>query len=576
MKTDAAQQIPITLNAYKPIPLTVRVTRGPKAEPWPGVAVRGWKLEDVQWTDARGRRRESGAILREQSPTTGADGTATFGISLGRYDLSFYSGDWSDERKITAMSDALITITVHRPWRGNRQIVGQLMLGRTPRASTPTTTLHVEPQCESKLLPDGRFTVSTGFKDIYVLAADRKDHLAAVRHIGPNDPTADVDLTFHAPARYGGQVVDAKGRPLAGYRVRLVADMRNMYADWRWEKLRDQILEETTCGQDGRYKFDQAPAGVGLFVCAVAPSGDSSPPWSSINHTLLLKSGESYDNDRLQREDSSARESSAYQPRRKSAANRLSDRIRDARLAQLPVLVSVAGDSTQAVQTTVRTLFDFEGFREVLRFLPVNVAARRSCNRSCSPTSNSGHQRRKRSCWRWSTAAAGRWMREYLAAQDAARPLEQGAEFVKKHVPAPRDAHKLLADAQQQARQTGRRIWIIEGETRCAPCFTLARWLDDQHAILDREYVFVKLLAGIDEHVGDVLENLHQRKGGGIPWFAIIDPNGKILTTSETRDGNIGFPDDREGKAHLRQMLQQTARKLTPAEIDSLIQSVGE
>jgi beta-lactamase regulating signal transducer with metallopeptidase domain len=575
LKTDAAQQIPITLNAYKPIPLTVRVTRGPKAEPWPGVAVRGWKLEDVQWTDARGRRRESGAILREQSPTTGADGTATFGISLGRYDLSFYSGDWSDERKITAMSDAPITITVHRPWRGNRQIVGQLMLGRTPRASTPTTTLHVEPQCESKLLPDGRFTVSTGFKDIYVLAADRKDHLAAVRHIGPNDPTADVDLTFHAPARYSGQVVDANGRPLAGYRVRLVADMRNMYADYRWEKLRDQILEETTSDQEGRYKFDQAPAGVGLFVCAVAPSGDSSPPWSSINHTLLLKSGESYDNDRLQREDSSARESSAYQPRRKSAANRLSDRIRDARLAQLPVLVSVAGDSTQAVQTTVRTLFDFEGFREVLHFLPVNVPAE-----EVEPELVTRLKLRPPKAKEILLAVvdgSGRTVdARYLAAQDAARALEQGAEFVKKHVPAPRDAHKLLADAQQQARQTGRRVWIIEGETRCAPCFTLARWLDDQHSILDREYVFVKLLAGIDEHVGDVLENLHQRKGGGIPWFAIIDPNGKILTTSETRDGNIGFPDDREGKAHLRQMLQQTARKLTPAEIDSLIQSVGE
>ena len=70
--------------------------------------------------------------------------------------------------------------------------------------------------------------------------------------------------------------------------------------------------------------------------------------------------------------------------------------------------------------------------------------------------------------------------------------------------------------------------------------------------------------------------SLHQRKGGGIPWYAIIDPNGKILATSESREGNIGFPDDREGKDHLRQMLQQTARKLTPAEIDSLIQSIVE
>jgi hypothetical protein len=576
LKVDGAHQPAITLNAYKPIPLTVRVTRGPKAAPWAGVQVRGSKLEDFDWTDAQGRRKNAGAILNDQSRTTGADGTATFGISLGRYDLTFYSGDWSDRRKITAMSDAPMTITVHRPWLGNRQIAGQLMLGRRPRARTPATTLHVEPQCETQLLPDGRFTLSSGFKDMYVLAADRKEHLAAIRHIGSDDSTADVDLTFHAPARYGGQVVDAKGRPLAGYRVRLVADMQNMYADWRWEKLRDQILEETTSDQEGRYKFDQAPAGVELWVCAFAPSADDSPPWSSINHQLLLKSGEANDNDRLQRspDDSSAQESSAYRPRRKSAAQRLSDRIRDARLAQLPVLVAVAGDSTQAVQTTVRVLLDFEGFREVLRFLPVNVTPEEA-----QPELFTRLKLRPPGANEILLAVidgSGRTVEaRYLAAQDAARALEQGSEFVKKHVPPPRDTHKLLADAQQQARQTGRRVWIIEGETRCAPCFELARWLDDQHAVLDRDYVFVKLLSGIDENVPDVLENLHQRKGGGIPWYAIIDANGKILATSENRDGNIGFPDDREGKDHLRRMLQQTARRLTPAEIESLIRSVG-
>jgi hypothetical protein len=462
------------------------------------------------------------------------------------------------------MSDAPMTITVHRPWRGDRQIAGQLMLGKTPRASTPTTTLHVEPQCETKLLPDGRFAISTGSQRVYVLAADRKEHLAAVRHIGPDDSTADVDLTFHAPARYSGQVVDAKSRPLAGYRVRLVVDMRNIYSLYRWEMVRDLILEETTSDQQGRYKFDKVPAGVELFVCAVAPSADNSPPWSSIEHKLLFKSGETYDNDRLQisTEDSSARDPSAYAPRRKSAAQRLSDRIRDARLAQLPVLVAVAGDSTQAVQTTLRTLLDFEGFGEVLRFLPVKVAAEEA-----QPELFTRLKLRQPHAQEILLAVvdgSGRTVdARYLAAQDAARALEQGAEFVKKHAPPARDAHKLLADAQQQARQTGRRLWIIEGETRCAPCFTLARWLDDHHAILDRDYVFVKLLSGIDEHVGDVLENLHQRKGGGIPWYAIIDPNGKILATSETRDGNIGFPDDREGKSHLRKMLQQTARKLT-------------
>jgi hypothetical protein len=223
----------------------------------------------------------------------------------------------------------------------------------------------------------------------------------------------------------------------------------------------------------------------------------------------------------------------------------------------------------------VRVLLDFEGFREVLRFLPVNVAAEET-----QPELFTRLKLRPPGAKEMLLAVvdgSGRTVEaRYLAAQDAARALEQGSAFVKKHVPPPRDAHKLLADAQQQARQTGRRIWIIEGETRCAPCFTLARWLDDHHAVLDRDYVFVKLLSGIDQNVPDVLESLHQRKGGGIPWYAIIDTNGRILATSENQDGTIGFPDDREGKEHLRQMLQKTAQKLTPAEIDGLIQSIRD
>jgi hypothetical protein len=163
-----------------------------------------------------------------------------------------------------------------------------------------------------------------------------------------------------------------------------------------------------------------------------------------------------------------------------------------------------------------------------------------------------------------------------LPVRDATSTVKQGVEFLKQHAPAKRDARKLLSAAQQEARETGRCVWIIESETRCGPCFRLARWLDDHHALLERDDVFVKLLVGCDDNAQDVLESLKRRKGGGIPWYAITDPNANVLATSDGPGGNIGFPSTQRDKDHFRQMLRRTAQKLTAADVDRLIQSLGD
>jgi len=533
------------------------------------------KLEEFEWTDAQGRRREGGAILSDQRPTTGADGIAKFAISRGRYDLTISAGDWGEQRRIQAMSDAPISITVNRPWLGNRRIAGRMMLGQMPRKVTPTTTLWTQPTGETKILPDGRFTLTTGSRDVYLLAADRQDHLAVFRHLGPDDSIADVDLTFQSPASYSGQVVDSQGKPLAGYRVRLAANMSPV----QWNKLGDALLEETKCDEQGRFQFDRAPAGIELNVCVVDPSKEPQAPWQSIERKLLLKPGEAYVDDRISISSEESEESAARQTTRpkKSASDRLTDRIRDARLAQLRVLVAAGGDSTQSVQSTMRNLLDSAGFREVVRYLPLEVTAEEVPKETALFTRLGLRAPKAAEILLVVLDGEGHQVGlQYVPARDAGSTLQQGAAFVRKHMPASRDAFKLLAAAQDAARQTGRRVWIIEGETRCGPCFRLARWLDDQQSLLDRDYVFVKLLSGIDENVRDVLESLHQRPGSGIPWFAITDANGKILATSENKHGNIGFPDDREGRDHLRQMLQKTSRKLTPEELDRLIQPLGK
>ena len=166
----------------------------------------------------------------------------------------------------------------------------------------------------------------------------------------------------------------------------------------------------------------------------------------------------------------------------------------------------------------------------------------------------------------------------------AAKPIEAhprltalatGDAFLKAHMPPVRDALATLTAAREDAKKTGRRVWIVHGGPRCGPCFRLAHWIEEHHATLEKDFVMFKVMEGLDEHAAEVISQLPEAQGDGIPWFAITEPDGSILFTSHAALGNIGFPGSVEGARHLRQMLDRTARKLSAAEIDGLIKSVS-
>ena len=139
----------------------------------------------------------------------------------------------------------------------------------------------------------------------------------------------------------------------------------------------------------------------------------------------------------------------------------------------------------------------------------------------------------------------------------------------------PRNALTLLAEARSAAKRSGRRVWVIEGGPRCGPCFRLARWIEDQHAILEKDYVILKLMAGFDEHVSEAIAGLPINDGDGIPWFAITEPDGRVMAISRGPLGNIGFPASVEEIRHFRPMLERTNQRITTDEIDRLVNSLA-
>ena len=150
------------------------------------------------------------------------------------------------------------------------------------------------------------------------------------------------------------------------------------------------------------------------------------------------------------------------------------------------------------------------------------------------------------------------------------------ADFIHDQAPPLVDAEKTWHDAFEEARRTDRKVWVRVSQRYCGPCFTLARWLDDQSELLSQDYVMLKIDDFHDLHGDDFAERLTQGERHGIPFHAIFDEHEDLLIDSTGPLGNVGSFGGYEGKIHLRRMLTSTRQNLTDDEIEQLVGSVPD
>ena len=89
--------------------------------------------------------------------------------------------------------------------------------------------------------------------------------------------------------------------------------------------------------------------------------------------------------------------------------------------------------------------------------------------------------------------------------------------------------------------------------------------------ILKKDYVVVKIDQDRMKGAKEVIERIRKpAERAGIPWFAFLDKDGRILITStKPGSGNIGFPADPNTEIpYFVQMLKTTRSKITDADIE--------
>jgi thiol:disulfide interchange protein len=162
---------------------------------------------------------------------------------------------------------------------------------------------------------------------------------------------------------------------------------------------------------------------------------------------------------------------------------------------------------------------------------------------------------------------------QVVARQETAS-LEEGdhhdpdklAAFLKTHKAEPADAAALLDDALARAGSEGKRVLLHFGAPWCGWCHRLEDFLAQPEiaALMSRDYVDLKIDVDRMSNARDVLARFPGAADSGIPWMAILDPDGRTLINSfaEPGKGNIGYPLEPHEIAHFVKMLRATARNL--------------
>jgi hypothetical protein len=148
---------------------------------------------------------------------------------------------------------------------------------------------------------------------------------------------------------------------------------------------------------------------------------------------------------------------------------------------------------------------------------------------------------------------------------------EKLLSFLKQHTQPPLVAETLLKDALVRAKAENKRVIVQETATWCGPCLLLSRFLDRHRDVWEPDYIWIKL-----DHrwtgARELMKEMRREADGGIPWWAILDADGKPLATSNMPTGdNIGFPASHDEIQHFETMVKGTAQRMTAEQLRTLV-----
>jgi thioredoxin-related protein len=152
------------------------------------------------------------------------------------------------------------------------------------------------------------------------------------------------------------------------------------------------------------------------------------------------------------------------------------------------------------------------------------------------------------------------------------------AAFLEKWKLPAKDAKVVVDEALSRASSDDKKVFLAFGAPWCGWCHHLHDWMAQPEiaAILDRDFVIAHI--DVDRMTGgkDIQSRYQPKTSGGIPWFAILDAQGKALTTSDGPGGNIGYPAAPQEIEHFMAMIKGQGRRIDNRQLEQIRKSLDE
>lgn len=150
------------------------------------------------------------------------------------------------------------------------------------------------------------------------------------------------------------------------------------------------------------------------------------------------------------------------------------------------------------------------------------------------------------------------------------------ASFLQKWTIPPENAEDLLRAALQKAAMDRKKVIVVLTGTLCGSCHRLLDFLEQRQNILSQDYIIAAINMDRTTHVKEVKQRVGHPSDPmtGVPWSAILSPEGKPLVTSNGPKGNIGFPSKKEEIEHFLKMLRQTSTHISAEQFKAMEKSL--
>jgi beta-lactamase regulating signal transducer with metallopeptidase domain len=566
-----------------------RVTVGPDEKPVAGLRITSYQfgadahnLPGVALPNPQNDNRWIQPTLFHHAKT-GADGRYEFFVGPGNFDIRGPNQNKIEKFEIHDETEKTFDFHMTRPETGI--LKGLVVTGdsRTPVVGAKVHGIerwHFGGDFRATTDEHGRFEVERNLHPATIHAANADGSLAGLTEI--DSDTRLMIITLKPVSNATGILLDeATNAPLADQE--LVVGVQVHMGD-RNAPFRTEFGGTTRSDAQGRFRVERLVQGGNYRISRTLIAGQS---WSQVETftpdkpgdidlgTIIVKPQRVYKPPTLAERITQAFTSN------KTPLERFAAALPDAKLARLRILMLLADPDGHATTQFMKLRYEHESVRTAFndfRLIAVNSAPGHSDDAKLLAERFGKHRQTGLSTFFVIVADADGNLVDTAEAGNLMDGGEISPEklllFLQKHTLSPLDAKVLYHEALEQAKRENKRVILQETATWCGPCWKLSRFLDTHRKIWEPDYLWIKM-----DHrwtgARELMKTLRGDATAGVPWWVIVDAEGKTLTTSNRPSGeNIGFPSTAEAIQHFQTMFEQTAQRLSPEQIQSLVREL--